>query len=122
MRGTLEAVYKKLTSCPPSENFLDIVYGKYGQVGYIQYGYHKNVVELSIDILQQYHGRDIATEAIKLACRRFKGKIVAYIREDNMASQKAFRKSGFEKTEYGELRYLENLDKYVCMELWEFNK
>ena len=122
LRSKLLEVYEKLINCPPHKNYLDVVCGDCGQVGYIQYSYRADSVELSIGIMQKYCGRGIASKAIRLACRGFNGKIIAYIREDNIASQRAFQKCGFVKKESSELRYIENLNKYIYMELWIFEK
>ena len=69
--------------------------------------------EIGIGIIRAFRGRGIATEAIRLAekaCIKLGlQKIYAYIRSDNIASQAAFTRAGFDSTEKTKERRLENL-------------
>lgn len=73
------------------------------EFGYIQFTYNKNEIELGIGVSERYSGKGIGTKAINLALEKLQKKyknmdVVAWIREDNKASERIFKNNGFFNT------------------------
>ena len=69
-----------------------------------------NSYEVSVFISNKFEGQGFATTAINRVCRKFPNSIIyACIAQDNIASVKAFRKSGFGECE---VDFLENSDDW----------
>lgn len=80
---------------------------------------HEKCCEIGIGILSTKRGRGIAVTAIKEAailCKSLRfNKIYAYIRHDNIASQTAFSRAGFEMTDKVKEVWIANLQQMVEM-------
>lgn len=81
-------------------------------VGYIYVDYSKDELCLSVGVSSQYAGNGIATNSIVEIVQKLRAEfnlpIVAYIREDNIRSQKVFIKAGFKKTDICKSTFLDN--------------
>lgn len=59
-------------------------------------------IEIGISILQEYQGSGIGTDVINQTveiAKQHSRRIIANIRDDNIASQKCFQKNGFQRTD-----------------------
>lgn len=86
-------------------------------------GTEKKGIELSIGISERYSNGGLATKAIEEACRMLTetGKdplIYAYIRTDNLRSQRVFSKAGFVLTENFREMHLENQKEPMKLYQW----
>ena len=85
--------------------------------GYVYVDYKsQNKVELSIGVSIKCSGKGIATKAIKEIVLKMQkhriSEIFAYIREDNIKSERVFAKSGFVKTSlYNKVKLENSLDE-----------
>lgn len=89
-------------------------------IGYIYIDYvDDNTFHLSPAIYSDYQGKGYGKELIRLGIKEglklgYKN-MEAYIREDNIASQKCFEYNGAIKTDKYELKFIPNLNKEIKM-------
>lgn len=90
-------------------------------IGHIQLSINEDGVEIGISVIEKFHGKGVATKAIKLAtveALKYSDILYAQIRDDNYASQNAFIKNNYFRTnEYVENEYpmvgIVKLRKYI---------
>lgn len=89
-------------------------------IGYAYIDYvDENMFSLSIGIHSDFHGKGYGKELVKLSIQEglklgYKN-MEAYIREDNIASQKCCEYNGVIKTDKYEIKYIPNLNKELKM-------
>ena len=87
-------------------------------VGYVQFTFNDTSIELGISIAERFQGLGIGTKAIRCAVEYLesigeKREIFARIREDNVASQKCFAKSGFIETDKYEIVFYPYIEREI---------
>ena len=67
-------------------------------IGFIQFIWHTDAVEIGYSVVEDYQGKGYATEALSKAVQfaeKYKKPIIVRIRDDNIASQRVAKKNGF---------------------------
>lgn len=67
-------------------------------IGFIQFIWHTDAVEIGYSVVEDYQGKGYATEALSKAVQlagRYNKPIIVKIRDDNVASQHVAMKNGF---------------------------
>jgi RimJ/RimL family protein N-acetyltransferase len=94
--------FNELPRCDDTNHCIWIIHNEIDNCGYILAKHiGKNRTVISIALLEKYTNRGLGTRSIKEACWLLIEEygmleIIAEIYSDNAASQKAFRKAGFE--------------------------
>lgn len=66
-------------------------------VGTVRLVRHPHELEMGVVIAPEHRGRGLAAKMIKLGAQEAWIPVVAYVREDNERSLRAFRKAGFKQ-------------------------
>lgn len=104
-----------------NEGRLYIIQEEGVSVGYIQYTFYGNEAEIAIGIAEGNRGKGYGASGIYQAVNRLWGRytsVIAWIREDNIMSQKIFKKNGFVGTSEKRDIYVPNLKKNIWMNKW----
>ncbi len=78
-------------------------------------------ISISIGIFEKERNKNYGQRALELFVK-MKKNVEAYIREDNIASQRSFGKAGFIKTHDKKRVNINNLNKSIWMEKWIIKK
>lgn len=74
---------------------------------------------VSVAVLMKYSGRGIGRVSLEESCEAARNSgyryLTAYVREDNIRSEKMFKAVGFQRTEEYKLLMIENLGKEIKM-------
>jgi deoxyribonuclease-4 len=87
------------------ETTIYIAYSKSKKIGMIRFEDQKDMIQVSVMLNPQYIGQGLGKKLIELGVQKFKQRnatdkaIVAQIKQDNVASIKAFEKAGFQKND-----------------------
>lgn len=71
---------------------------KHTPIGFVQYIWHADAVEIGYSVIEDYQGKGYATEALGKAVRyagKYNKPVIVKIRDDNIASQRVAKKNGF---------------------------
>lgn len=93
-------------------------------VGYAYVDYNSAAeIEISLGVTNKMSGKGYGTDIIRSIVDKYKGRyrhIVAYVREDNIYSQKAFYKAGFVCLEETKTVIVERENELV-LNKWQYN-
>jgi deoxyribonuclease-4 len=105
-----------------------IVIFKEKDIGQIRFDENKDSAEISVSLVAEYRGKGCGSTILKQACEfgfsNFNyNKIIAKIKEDNIASIKSFTRIGFlEKVKENSIVIMELSKIKIGLKLWSTNK
>lgn len=97
-----ERWFKKKYKDPNTTIYM--IYSEKDKVGTIRFENSNNIIKISVTINRDFMGKGFGSEVIKLGLTQFMTEknpqkpIIAEIKKDNIASIKAFQKSGFKES------------------------
>lgn len=117
----LQKYYRKLINGEINRK-LYIMFADTNPAGYLQLAKNaENKYEISYGVSEKYRGNGYGSYIISYAKNIVANKnayLIGYVREDNVASIKCFRKNGFRKSREYDERYFEKDREFKKMNLW----